>query len=230
MIHFEKIRDIKHASERLVENHELVIALFESLPDLQHFKFVKTKEYDDNNYFDDISLVEINGHHFGYEGYDEEDEETSTLPKVEETHLVKSVVSYISKDYDFSDREIVILRENFKAENFKERNSAEKKYLKSYLSGLTLPKSFFLKNDVKWAVYYALDHGRFDEEAEFRIFSRKGYMIYALEYARHVIKGRLPSSLENFFILDPDEHDSKALKKYVSEFGGRNEEARLAAV
>lgn len=227
MIHFKKLRDIKDASRNVVNNNDLLVSLFRNMPDLQHFRFSKTQEYDDNNYFDDIKVTEINGHSYGYEGYDEdyegdyprleEDEiKTSDLPKVPFTSYIEDVVHEIAKDYDFSDHEVEIRREDH--EEHSEHDLTEKTYLGSYLSGSKIrPSFFFKKNRTKWAVYYALDHGRFGEDDEFKIFAKKGEMCHALEYARHVIKGRLPSAVENFYVLDHDA-DDPYIKDYVAEF------------
>lgn len=214
MIQLEKLRDLKRASQGVISADETVAKLFENLPELKHFKFCKFQEYDDNNYFDNIRTTEINGHSLGYYGYDEEGEEGhSDLPKIQEIHLVETVVDMIAENYDRTD-ETEIVREDY--EGFqKSADSPDMTYLASYLSGSTLAKSFFIKNDPKWAVYYALDHGRFDERAEFKIFARKEEMHMAFEYAKHVIKGRLPSSVENFFILDCDEYDRVFLEQYL---------------
>lgn len=227
MIHFEKVREIKDACRRVVNNNDLLVSLFESMPDLHHFRFMKTQEYDDNNYFDDIKVTEINGHSYGYEGYDEDYEgiyprldkheiKTSDLPKVCPIH-VEHAVQEISSAYDYSDNDVEVRREDY--QRSEPEDVVEKTYLGSYLSGSKIrPSFFFKKKRTKWATYYALDHGRFGEDDEFKIFAKKGEMYYALEYARHVIKGRLPSAVENFFVLDPDDVDDSHIKQYVEEF------------
>lgn len=215
MIQLEKLRDLKRASRGVISVDEMVAKLFENLPELKCFKFCKSQEYDDNNYFDNIRTTEINGHSLGYDGYDEDDEEGySDLPKIQEIHLVENVVDFLAEKYDCTINEIEVVREDY--EGFqKSADSPDMTYLASYLSGSTLAKSFFIKNDPKWAVYYALDHGRFDENSEFEIFARKDQMYMALEYARHVVRGRLPHPVENFFILDCDEYDRVFLEQYL---------------
>lgn len=219
---FQKMRDFRSASSRFVASEELLAALFSDLPELQHFKFVKTQEYDDNNYFDDIRLVEVNGHRYGYDGYedDEDDEdgmEKSDLPRIPEVGLVDSLVGHIAEDYDFSENEVEIRREDYKVVGKRDKyGMAEIRYWGAYMSGGKLPKSFFVKNDAKWAVYYAMDHGRFDRETEFKVFARKGRMFEALNYAEAV--GRLSQEVENFFILDAGEGDSGVLKTYLEKF------------
>jgi hypothetical protein len=217
---FQKIRDLRSAARRIVTNEELLVALFKDLPELKHFKFVKTQEYDDNNYFDDIRLVEVNGHRYGYEGYeDDDDNEKSDLPRIESVGMVDSAVDIISEDYDFSSDEIKVVREDYEslsASKLDRYDTAERRYWGSYLSGKTLPNSFFVRNNPKWAVYYAMDHGRFDKNAEFKIFAKQGRMLEALQYAEAV--GRLSQEVENFFILDADEGDSGFLKTYLEKF------------
>lgn len=214
---FQKARDLRDAAGRLVGNHELLAALFTELPELKSFRFLKTQEYDDNNYFDSIRLVEVNGHAYGWDGYEEDEDEKSDLPRIEEVDLVDDAVRHVSRDYDFSDREIEVRREDYdESKSPNQADLAERRYWGVYLSGGRLPDSFFVKNDPKWAVYYAMDHGRFSENAEFKVFARKGRMRYALEYARVV--GRLAREVENFFVLDADEDDSVCLKKYLERF------------
>lgn len=219
MNHFQKILDLRNASRRIVSNHELVASLFTELPELKSFKFIKTQEYDDNNYFDDIRLVEVNGHRYGYDGYEEDEDgaEKSDLPRIENVYQVKNTVEQISLDYDFSDQEVEVQREDYEEVGKPSKEElAERRYWGCYLSGGKLPKSFFIKNHPKWAVYYAMDHGRFDRDTEFKVFARKGRMFEALNYAEAV--GRLSQEVENFFILDAGEGDSGVLKTYLEKF------------
>jgi hypothetical protein len=214
MNHFRKIRDIRKASKRLVENSDLLVALFKDIPELQNFKFSVSQEYDDNNYFDSVRLVEINGHAYDFDGYDDDSEE-SELPRVEQTDLIKNALGLIADNYDNSAGEVEIKREDYEAG--KEPLFPEERiYLGSYLSGSEIPVSFFVDNNPKWAVYYAMDHGRFPEDDEFDIFARNGWMDEALCYAEVV--GRLVPELENFYILNASEEDSECLKKYLEKF------------
>lgn len=214
---FQKIRDLRDAAARFVTNNELLAALFAELPELKSFRFVKTQEYDDNNYFSDVRLVEVNGHAYGYEGYEEGEE--SDLPRIENVDLVGYAVRHVSMDYDFSDQEIEVSREDYEELSRFLPGSpllAERRYWGAYLSGGKLPDSFFVKNDPKWAVYYAMDHGRFDKNTEFKVFAKKGGMIHALQYAGVV--GRLSQEVENFFLLDAHEDDSASLQEYLERF------------
>lgn len=227
MILYQKLRDIKRAGERLVSNRQLTVALFRDIPELESFSFLKTSEYDDNNYFDSTRVTDINGHPYGYEGYEEDEDEGcgSKLPKIENPHLIEDLVDRISDGYDVSEREITFKREEFQEEEAEE-DSKERTYLASYLSGGKLPMSFFSPKDPRWAVYYALDHGRLPEKTEFRVFAKRGNMHMALEYAKHVIKGRLPDNIENFYILDNHEDDQPDLARYLEfiKHGQKTEE------
>lgn len=216
MILYQKLRDIKLAGERLVSNSQLAVALFRDIPELESFSFQKTSEYDDNNYFDSTRVTDINGHPYSYDGYEEEDEDecSSKLPKIENTDPIEDLVHRISDGYDVSEREITFKREEFQ-EDSEDKEKTYKTYLISYLSGGKLPMSFFSPKDPKWAVYYALDQGRLPEKTEFRVFAKRGNMHMALEYAKHVIKGRLPDNIENFYILDNHEDDQPDLARYL---------------
>lgn len=216
MIHFEKNLDLKIVSKKAITNYELARSLFESIPDLENFKFIKNQEYDDNNYFDNIRVSEINGYTYLYGEYDEDEEVTSKLPKIpdEITYMIEHLVDYISEGLDFSEEERLVERGEYE-DCVEDEKSADQIYFASYFSGSKLPNSFFIENETKWAVYYALDHGRFDEATEFEILAKEGNMRLALEYAKHVIKGRLPEKIENFYILNDYEDDKKCLKEYL---------------
>jgi hypothetical protein len=227
--------------ENLVVDDILVVTIFESIPELQEFTFIRNQEYDDNNYYDNTRLTSVNGHSYGYEGYEDEDteycespsREPSVLPQVPESKVswIEDVVSLVAEKYDYGEDDITFKREDFKRENYvihdggtskkkghvsKER-FADRKYFIAHLAGKKLPDSFFLNINLKYALYYALDHGRFKKETEFSLFARRGEMQNALEYAR-IIKCRLPEEVENFFILDASEDDQSELQDYVREF------------
>jgi hypothetical protein len=239
MIRYRKLRDLKSTMENIVVDDILVVTLFEGIPELQEFTFIRNQEYDDNNYYDNTRVASVNGHSYGYEGYEEDAEcsescrDPSTLPQIPENKVswVEDVVGLVADKYDYGEEDITFKREDFKRENYvihdggtskkkghvsKER-FAERKYFIAHLAGKKLPDSFFLKIDLKYALYYALDHGRFKSETEFRLFARRGEMENALEYAR-IIKCRLPEEVENFFILDASEDDQSKLQDYVREF------------
>jgi hypothetical protein len=228
MIKFDKLYDVKRALENVVSDDEMIAAVFESCPNLKSFGLSKTNEYDDNNYSDHVQLISVNGWRVDYEGNYEDAEEDETAaevelgPKIEDSvrTTLSELVSVIEESFDYGE-EIVIERENHpptkRKRNHPTRN-ADMIYATSYLSKKKLPDSFFIKNSGKWAVYYALDHGRFKRDLEFKIFAREGSMWEALQYAREVIGGRLPENIENFFILndvDGDEDDHKFLQEYI---------------
>lgn len=238
MIHYRRLRDLKRAMNNIVADDMLIVTLFESIPELQEFTFIRNQEYDDNNYYDDIRLTSVNGHAYEHDGYSDDDEytrrqEPSNLPKIStrKTYWIEDVVELVADNYDYDETERVFRREEFKREDYSaavggtgknkasdKHKIAERRYFVAHLAGATLPDSFFLKNDLKYALYYALDHGRFKKETEFKLFARKGELHNALEYARHVIKGRLPAEVENCFMLEADEQDRSELQQYIDEF------------
>ena len=222
---YQKMVDLKRAMGGIVKNEELVRALFEEIPDLKTFSWTKTQEYDDNNYFVSTRVVSINGHDYGYDGYEEDDEEDCGLPKVTATHMVEDVMDQISDSYDLSDGVWVMDRDDYFLESEKsegtilqERKQKEEvDYFLAFLSGNHLPDDFFVGKDPKLAVYHAMDHGRLSDEVEVAIFAVREKMSYALDYARVV--GRLSPKVEAFFILDNDEYDRPYLQEYIGEFG-----------
>lgn len=222
---YQKMVDLKRAMGRVVKNEELVRALFEEIPDLKTFSWTKTQEYDDNNYFVSTRVVSINGHDYGYDGYEEDGEDEGNLPKVDATHMVEDLVDQISESYDLSDDEIVMDRDDYFLESEKgegtilqERKDREEvDYFLAFLSGNRLPDNFFIGKDPKLAVYHAMNHGRLSEDAEVGVFAVRGNMFYALDYARVV--GRLSPKVEAFFILDNDEYDRETFQIYIGEFG-----------
>lgn len=241
MIRYRKLRDLKTAMTNLVCDDMLVVTLFEDIPELQEFTFIRNQEYDDNNYYDNTRLTSVNGHSHPFEDDDYGDEvgtveyarEPSNLPKIPENKIrwIADAVAFVAEKYDYCEDEHTFKREDFKRENYSAADGgtgkikgldkckiAERTYFVAHLAGKKLPDSFFLKNDLKYALYYGLDHGRFKPETESKLFARRGELHRALDYARHVIKGRLPADVENFFILDANEDDADELKEYVGEF------------
>jgi len=229
MIKLDKLLYIKNELERIISPDEIISAAFDGCPELVEFSFRKSNEYDDNNYSDHLELLYVNGHRVDYNGeYEEEDEEyeeerkKSSLPKLPNwvgSNLV-DLIHEVGNEWDYSD-EITVSRENYK--NKKSRKSKEDKesrrYLCSHLSGKRLPESFFIKcSNPKLALYYAIEHGRFSSEAEFKILAKEGRMWYALRYAQEIIGGVLPKEIENFFILnDKAEHeDHEKLQEYIA--------------
>lgn len=238
MIHYRKLRDLKTAMNNLVLDDMLVVTLFEEIPELQEFTFIRNQEYDDNNYYDNTRITSVNGHSWGYEGYEEEGREDhrepSNLPKIAEgkVHWIDDVVGFVAEKYDRQEEDYTFRRDEFKREDYSvhdggtsrkkghvtREHTAERKYFIAHLAGKKLPDSFFLKNNLKYALYHALEHGRFKKETEYGLFARRGELHNALDYARYVIKGRLPEEVENFFILDTDEDDRPSLQDYMREF------------
>jgi len=245
MIRYRKLRDLKTAMSNLVLDDMLVVTLFEDIPELQEFTFIRNQEYDDNNYYDNTRLTSVNGHIWDYDDYSkDEPDEKSSLPMIPASKVswIQDAVDFVADKYDQSGDEYTFMREGFKREDYNvhdggtsnkkgyvtREHTAERKYFIAHLSGKKLPDSFFLKNDIKYALYYALDHGRFDRKTEFSLFARRGELHNALDYARHVIKGRLPDEVENFFILDADEEDRPSLQEYMREFMGSESAVRAS--
>lgn len=246
MIHYRKLRDLKIAMGNLVLDDMLVVTLFEDIPELQEFTFLRNQEYDDNNYYDNTRVTSVNGHVWDYDNYSnlgegilsefgiDEENKKSELPLIPESkvHWIEDVVGFVAEKYDRHQEDYTFRRDEFKREHYNvhdggtskknghvdSKQIAERKYFLAYLSGNKLPDSFFLKNDIKYALYYALDHGRFGRETEYKLFAKKGELHNALEYARHIIKGRLPEDVENFFVLDADEDERPSLQDYMREF------------
>lgn len=217
MLRYQKLRAMKNSMNRLVDGDDLVALLFEEMPELQYFTFVKNQEYDDNNYFDNIQVTGINGHSYGWEGYEEDEEEgeeESSLPKVE-GRMVEDLLGHISDNYDFGENEIEIKREDYVGRKKKTKLETMQKYFIAHLAGKKLPEKFFY-DEPELALYHSLDHGRFSKEAEFRIFAAKGRMHYALEYSK-VIGGRLSEEVENFYVLDADDEDKEYLREYIEQ-------------
>lgn len=218
---YQRLRDLQRTMGGIVERDELAAALFAEVPELEEFTWVKSQEYDDNNYFDNIQVKSINGHPYGYDGYDDDeaDDEKSSLPKVEQVHLIEDLIVAISDHYDFSDDEIEFRRGDYLDVTPGEKSDYErdkKQYFLSMLSGSRLPDEFFAGKDPQLAIYHAIDHGRIGNEAE--VFAVRGNMSQVLDYAR-VVGGRVSDEVEKFFILDSHEDDKESLKQYIEEFG-----------
>jgi hypothetical protein len=228
MIKFDKLLYIKNESDRIVSTDEIISAAFDGCPELVEFSFSKTNEYDDNNYSDHLQLLSVNGHRVDYNGdyedQEEEDEEIlgkslPMLPNWVGNNLV-DLIHEVGNEWDYSD-EITVSRENYK--NKKSRKTKEdkeaKRYLCSHLSGKRLPESFFIKcSNPKLPLFYAVEHGRFSSDTEFKIFAKEGRMWYALRYAQEIIGGVLPEQIENFFLLNDkaETEDHERLQEYIS--------------
>ena len=226
MLHFNKLFDIRRILENVVSNDDLIRAVFEDIPELQEISFAVTNEYDDNNYSDYVNLTGVNGWRVDYDNEYEEDCEGSDLPKIEDMNKVgtiRDLVETVGKEFGYEfgynedhkiDRAYAMRHKNAKK---KRSDRAEVKYIMSHLMGKKLPENFFVRADPKWALYHALEHGRFKPETEFKIFARDGHMFDARRYAQEIVKGPLDEKIENFFILNsqPDTPDYEDLKKYL---------------
>lgn len=228
MLNFDKQYSVRRVLERIVTEDDLITAVFKDIPELQEFTWSKTSEYDDNNYSDYSRLNTINGYAVDYDGDyeefgdDESIEPQSNMPRIEDRnarHTIRDLVDSIADGFDHRE-DIVISREEYLPKVTRtvraKADREELDYVRSYMSGKTLPDSFFLKlENPKWAIYYADDHGRFSEDMEFKIFAQEGRMHYAYLYARHIIKGPLPEKIENFYLLNNSEEDKEDLKVYL---------------
>lgn len=223
MLRFSKIYDIRRVLENVVCDEDLIRAAFEDIPELDSISFSVTNEYDDNNYSDYCRLTEINGWRMDYDdNYDESDENESPLPKIEDKNKIGNLIDLVQtvgKDFGYNedhkiDRAFALRRPRVKRGS---DEKAELKYVLNHVMGKKLKENFFVKAPPKWALYHAVDHGRFTPEAEFKIFAKEGRMNEALKYAQEVLKGPLDERIENFFILNsqPDSSDYEFLKEYI---------------
>jgi hypothetical protein len=229
MLKFDRLIYVKNNLTRFFPTDDLIASAFDGCPELVEFTFRKSSEYDDNNYSDQVELSSVNGHVVNYEGDYEEDYEEDEEKKAEDSlpvvdkKVVESLVELvyeIGKDWGYGE-DITIERKDYISRK-RRRTKADKdmeKFLSSYLTKKRLPESFFVKgSDENLALYYAVDHGRFSKEAEFKIFAREGRMYSALRYAKEIVNGPLPAEVENFFLLNDkaDTDDHKYLQEYLS--------------
>lgn len=221
MLHFNKMYDIRRILENIVSEDDLIRAVFEDAPELQEFTWSVTNEYDDNNYSDYVRLTAVNGWRLDYDDVYEE-EQDSDLPKIEDMNVVGTVrdlVEIVGKEFGYNEDHKIDRAYAMRHKNARKKRSdrAEVKYIISHLMGKKLPENFFVRTDPKWALYHALEHGRFNPETEFKIFARDGHMFDARRYAQEIVKGPLDEKIENFFILNsqPDTPDYEDLKKYL---------------
>jgi len=229
MLQYRKRSDIQYLLEKIVDHNDIIAALFLDNPELEHFEFSVRSEYDDNNYSDVSDIVAVNGHYVDYDGCYVDDENYNGNYEVEDSksdlpRMIGPVVSAIidvvneyGRTFGHDDhkitREYALSRAN---KNRADRAGA--KYLKSYLSKSKIDETWFLKQDAKWAAYYAEDHGKFRKEIETQIFCQKGNMMDAYMYAQAL--GRpLSESIENFYttcnLVDPLDSDVVWFKEYL---------------
>lgn len=234
MIHFEKAQAIKNQFSKIISDQDLIRSLFLDIPDLQCFTIEKTNEYNDENYTDYMQVLSVNNYNVDYDlNYDEEmNVEENNLIKIKEEYLgsfgsLIYELSYVEYGETTFSRENYDLNEDSFSKSILENiQRTVSKYAISFISETSLDVDYFVnknpsthENDPRYAVYYAMDRGRFNPEDEFKIFAQKGRMKQAYEYAKCVIKGNLPEKIENFFILNDsvDEDDHEQLQRYLSE-------------
>ena len=229
MIHFEKAQTIKNQFSKIISDQDLIRSLFLEMPDLQCFTIEKTNEYDDENYTDYMQVLSVNNYNVDYDlNYEEEEkelDEQNNLPKIKEEYLG----SFGSLIYDlnyveygettFSRENYDLNEDSFSKSILENIQRTVSKYAISFISETSLDVDYFVNKHPRYAVYYAMERGRFNPEDEFKIFAQKGRMKQAYEYAKCVIKGNLPEKIENFFILNDsvDEDDHEQLQRYLSE-------------
>jgi hypothetical protein len=220
-----KAYELREMMRRSVRRNDLISAFFEDYPEVEHIAFAFEQEYDDNNYSDHTRLTSINR----AEVVDEWGDEPQELPVSDEVlYAARDLVSCVAEEFGYSHSEDwELYRKNYPPQEGPKGDltDEESEYLSSYLSHTELPEKWFLKKQPKWANYYALDWGRFTEKTEFALFAKKGRMREAFWYAFHVIKGRLPEPVENFFLLsaNKDGEDHEWLRRYM-EFRGKPQE------
>lgn len=232
MLNFAKRSDLHSLFQQMISKDYLVRSVFEDCPELDHFCFSCSSEYDDNNYSDHVSLQIVNGHKVDYNGrypddpdfddygYDE-NMHKSDLPRVSQAIVdnISYLVNEIGNDYGYSE-EITISRDDMMSN--KKKNNIDRaglRYIKSYVSKEKIENEWFLKNPLKWACYYAEDHGRFDKELETLLFMKQGVMREAYMYVQ-ATKKPLPKEIETFFVThnllgSEDTNDAVWLKEYL---------------
>lgn len=227
MIHFEKAQQIKNQFSEIISDQDLIRGLFLDIPDLQCFTIEKINEYNDENYSDYMKVLSVNNYIVDYDlNYDEEmDVEENNLIKIEEKHLrnFESLLydlSYVEYGETTYSRENYDLNEDSFSKSILENvQRTVSQYAISFISETSLDVDYFVNKHPRYAVFYAMDHGRFNPEDEFKIFAQKDRMKESYEYAKCVIKGKLPEKIENFFILNDsvDGNDHEHLQRYLSE-------------
>ena len=199
MLRSRKLMRIKARLSRMVDDRSLLKSVFDDLPDLQNFSWSYEQEFNDSNYSDHFRLETVNGWHVGSDGeYEDEDDykekeivefdengkrikkkKAVPLPKLEkdEVEFIIKVVREVAKNYGYQD-EFTVERSNLEEVSQREEEHFDK-YVKSFVSGFTLPDEFFLDENAtltkyeemaEIATFYAMDHGRFSPEMEFKIF------------------------------------------------------------
>lgn len=231
MINYRKKSDIRFAMTNLVgiSSEELIATLFEDNPNLVSIEFSKSNEYDDSNYYDSCELTAINGYSwdvceetYAYDDSEDGEDRESLEDKIVDVEVIaacREMVDLVGKDFGYGEH--TLSRNDYAAK--RKRTQEEKtiaKYICSFLNKEKIDdEKVFLKAEPKWALYYAHDFGPFkDKDVEHKVFTKKGRMEYAYFYAVHVLKGKLPENIENFYILDSfnkTKEDKDWLVKYL---------------
>lgn len=229
MIRLKRMLHLRDAARHFVKEEELVGELFRSLPELESFSFIKVSEYDDNNYYDNSSVLSVNSCAAEENGFRLPGQ---SFPSSSCLEHIEQVVQVISKNFGYDD-EVLVTRTGMYSPWIDGTMVSDPRpdliYFSSMLSGSRLPDYFFFDNDPIYALYHAEDHGRFAPETEFRIFARPDCVYFAHMYAKYIIKGRLPSQIENFYILRDEPSEREELKKYL-EFVNETKNAKTVGV
>lgn len=221
MNNFNKMYDISRVMKRIITPDDLIAALFADIPELNEFTWSVTSEYNDNDYSTYTNLTSVNGRLVNYEAeYEDGDEELPSLSH-EARNNVMELVNAVGEKFGYAD-EHTASREDYipkkKRTYYASADKEELQYVTAWMKKSTLPKKYFENlGNVKWANYYAMDHGRFSPELEFKIYAQEGRMWDALQYAC-CIGSRLAMEVENYFILNAGEDDKKYLQIYMNEF------------
>lgn len=226
MLNFEKMCEIKQILQQNFTVENMIRCVFLDHPELECFGFSCTNEYDDNNYSDYTNLRTVNGHAVDYDGeYDEDSEPKSDLPRVDRGTVddLLSLMGIIGTEFGHGE-DLECHRDSYanvssKSGRISKSEKAQKEYINSWMTKSTLADEWFLKNDTKFASYYAQDHGPFSPELEMKIFGKTGEMRSAYMYAQAIGKP-FSEALETFFTTHAvlgsgEDDDGHFLKRYL---------------
>lgn len=202
----------------------LIYNLFKSLPNLQSLSFTKSNEYDDNNYYDSLSITQINGVDIECNGYirDENgqvfdyDDEMVENSKLIDEDLIEYIADILDEatgnNYDYGDH---VLHRQDQCEKSKVCNKAFISYYQCLISGSKLDDESLFDNHPEIALLYAYDilKGRLNKNTE-KYLKTDFFLCYL--YAKHVIKGKLPKEIENHFSLKSFNKLTDQEKKYFA--------------
>ena len=226
MLRYNKQRDLADVFRFIVNNDSLIRGIFLDNSDLEHFYYACTSEYDDNNYSTYTRLTHVNGHpvdynwnYVGEEEYEGEyEKDDSNLPLMNKNVVaaLADIVDRIGAEYGYNEQHEIKREDYSDAKRIKDKVAY--RYLKSYFGNEKIEDEWFLKNEPKWAAYYAEENGRFSKEMETQIFCKAGFMQEAFMYAQ-ALNRSLPSHIEDFFMTHSvlgtmDERDLVWFKEY----------------